>query len=414
MEGQYKINRFSGNVLIVKNNAVLMHRAFGQADLEWNVANTTDTKFGLASISKQFTAVAVLQLVDKGALTLQDRLSKFFPGYPHGENISIHMILTHTAGLPLDFEELYLSSTELNKDTVLNYIKSLPLQFQPGNGLAYSNVGYYLLGQIIEKVSGSSLSDFLKNNIFEPAGMKNTGLNSNERIIVKLARSYLRTDANFLKNPYINWEVNTGLDGMYATASDLFKFNKALHGGKLLSDNLKTKMFTHYNKAYPDGKFLDTYGYGIFINPYFNQGHQMFTHSGGYFGVMTTMDYYPKDDLFITVLSNNESESHWIAYGLAGIMFGKQVETPYKHIEKKIDPRLLTNYIGKFGDVEFIKKENKLVIKKGEVVLVPESNNRFFRKDLPDRTYEFVQPKGQRNNLLISTKGGVRDTVYRK
>jgi CubicO group peptidase (beta-lactamase class C family) len=410
MEAQNTINQFSGTVLVVRNDTVLLQKAYGLADREWNVPNSITTKYGLASITKQFTAISILQLVEKGKLRLDDKLSDFYEGFPNGDLISVHMLLTHTAGLALDFEELYLDRTTMTKDSALVYIKSLPLQFKPGEKLAYSNVGYFLLSQIIEKVSGLSFSEYLKRNIFDVIGMKDSGLNSNEAIIPNLSRAYFKTDAGLVKNPYINWDLNIGLDGMYSTVADLYRLDRALYGSSLLSAQSKKMMFTPYNKAFPDNGFLDSYGYGVFINPYFNHGHEMLTHSGGYFGVMTTMDRYPNDNLFITVLSNNESESHWIAYGLAGIVFGKEVEKPYVHVEKVFSTQGLSAYIGKYGAYEFVEKNGKLYIKNTNTELVRESVNKFFRKDNPDRTFEFLSKQKNKKRLMILTRGGVKDT----
>ena len=413
MEGQKDINNFSGTVLIMRHDSILLQKAYGWADYELEVDNTVNTKFTLASITKHVTAIAIMQLVERGKLSVNDRLNKFIPDFPKGETISIHMLLTHTSGLTLDYEELYLESTSKTKDSALKYIKKLPLQFTPGKKLAYSNVGYFLLSEIVEKVSVVSFANYLQKNIFDVAGMNNSGLNSNEAIIKNLARIYFKGDNGLIKNPYINWNMNIGLDGMYATAEDLYKLNKALNSNLLLSEDSKKKMFTQYNKSFSNDGFLNSYGYGIFINPYFNHGHYMLTHNGGYFGVMTTMDRYPDDDVFITVLSNNESESHWIGYGLAGIVFGKDVEVPYKRTKFKIDPKLLFTYTGKYGEIEIIEKAGTLFIKSPETELIPETINKFYSAINQDRGYEFVAGKIKSPTLII-TRGGVKDTLMRK
>lgn len=412
MEGQKNINNFSGTVLVMRHDSILLQKAYGWSDYEFEVDNTVNTKFTLASITKHVTAIAVLQLIERGRLSLTDKLNKFIPDFPNGNAISIHMMLTHTSGLALDYEELYLESTSMTKDSALNYIKKLPLQFTPGKKLAYSNVGYFLLSEIVEKVSGVSFANYLQKNIFDVAGMKQSGLNSNEAIIKNLARTYFKGENGLIKNPYINWNMNIGLDGMYATAEDLYKLNKALYSNLLLSTDSKKKMFTQYNKSFSNDGFLNSYGYGIFINPYYNHGHYMLTHNGGYFGVMTTMDSYPDDKLFITVLSNNESESHWISYGLAGIIFGKDVEVPYKRTKSKIDPKLLSTYVGKYGEIEIIEKEGKLYIKNPETELIPETKNKFYSAENQDRGYEFISGKTKSPTLVV-TKGGVKDTLIR-
>ena len=214
MNAQKDVNGFSGTVLIVKKDRVLLRQAYGLADYEWNIKNTVDTKFQLASVTKQFTAAAILQLVERGKLSLDDKLSTFLPDYPHAENVTIHMLLSHSSGLSLGFKDLALST--ISADSAYNEIKKIPYEFSPGTKSEYSNIGYYLLGKIIEKVSGEKYAVFLKKNIFEKVGMKNTGISNNDSIILKKAKVYHHTENGLAHNPYINWEVNIGHDGVYS------------------------------------------------------------------------------------------------------------------------------------------------------------------------------------------------------
>ena len=416
MDAQNNINKFSGTVIVMKNDSVILKKAYGYADLEWNVKNTVDTKFVLASISKHFTAIAIMQLVERKQLSLNDKLDKFFPNYPQGEKVTIHMLLTHTAGLPLDFEELYLESTIISKDSAIAYIKKKPYLFNPGTNCKYSNVGYFLLSQIIEKVSNQTYEIFLKENIFNKANMLNSGVCNNDSIISKKAKIYYRNGNSYAHNPYINWNINIGLDGIYSTIEDLYKLERAFYGETILSNSSKTIMTTQYNKIYPDNGFFDSYGYGILINPYYNHNHYLLTHSGGYFGTMTTYDSYPKDNIFIAVLSNNESESHIISYGLAGIIFGKNVELPYKHSEISTNTIDLNKFIGKYENIlgkneniEIISKEGKLYFNSIENQLKAESNTKFFSNNNNDRTIEFIINKKGKTTKLIYTKGGIQE-----
>lgn len=413
MQAQVNINGFGGTVLVMKNDTVLLKRAYGLADYEWNIPNTIDTKFGLASITKHFTAIAILQLVEKGKLSLDDKLNKFFPDYPKGDSVTIHMLLTHTSGLALDFEDLYLDHTAISKDSALTIIKKKQYLFPPGTNCGYSNTGYFILSEIIEKASGEKYAEYLQKNIFEIAGMKNTGVNNNDSIIEKKAKTYCRTDKGFANNPYINWNLNTGHDGIYSTVEDLYKLDRALYGELLLSENSKLKMTTQYNKKYPDNGFFETYGYGIFINPNYNHKHYLLTHSGGFFGVMTSFDRFTKDNIFIAILSNNQSESHMISYGLSGIVFNIPVELPYNHYKIKIDNTVLDKYIGKYGTSEIIKSKDKLYLNNLETELLPESKTKFFRADNNDRTFEFVADKKGIVTSLILTKGGVREIILK-
>jgi CubicO group peptidase (beta-lactamase class C family) len=399
MNAQFAINNFGGTVLITKNDSIVLKKAYGLADYEWGIKNTVDTKFQLASVTKQFTATAILQLVEKGKLSLNDNLSKFFLDYPKADSVTIHMLLSHSSGLALGFKELAIST--ISSDSAYSEIKRMPYEFSPGTKSAYSNIGYYLLAKIIEKVSGEKYAVFLRKNIFEKVGMKNTGVSNNDSIISKKAKIYCRTEKGFVHNPYINWGFNIGHDGVYSTVEDLALWDNALYGMTILSTEMKKLMFTSYNDQ--------NWGYGFIINPFYNHGHQLIAHDGGFFGTMTSFNKFTDDNIFITVLSNNQSPSHLIAYGLAGICFKKDVELPYKHNQIEIDTTVYDKYIGEYENIKILKKNNKLYYLDYEIELVPESKTKFFRSDNNDRTIEFIKnKKGEIVRLLVS-KAGVKE-----
>jgi CubicO group peptidase (beta-lactamase class C family) len=401
MNAQFAINNFSGTVLVTKNGSVLLKKAYGLADYEWNIKNTVDTKFQLASVTKQFTATAILQLVEKGKLSLTDKLSKFFPDYPNADSVTIHMLLSHSSGLALGFKELALST--ISTDSAYSEIKKIPYEFTPGTKSAYSNIGFYLLGKILEKASGEKYPDYLRKNIFEKAGMKNTGVSNNDSIILKKAKVYYPTEKGYIHNPYINWGFNIGHDGVYSTVEDLALWDNALYGTTILSTEMKKLMFTSHNS--------ENWGYGFIINPFYNHGHQLIAHDGGFFGTMTSFNRYTDDKIFVTVLSNNESFSHIIGYSLSAITLGKEVELPYKHHQIKIDTTLYDKYVGKYGKIDILKIDGKLYYNSTEMELIPESKTKFFRADNNDRTFEFIQDKSGNYNSIILTKGGVKEII---
>ncbi|SDY80949.1 serine hydrolase domain-containing protein [Hymenobacter psychrophilus] len=413
MQGQQAVNHFAGVVLVTRHDSVLLQQAYGLADAEWQVPNTPDTRFALASITKQFTAIALLQLAERGQLRLTDKLSQYVPGMPNGDAITLHQLLTHTAGLALDFEEVYLRHTDATKDSALAFIRRQPVQFAPGARIGYSNVGYFLLALIIEKASGLSYGTYLQRNILDVAGLRQTGLLSNTTLVPGLARLYYREGAALVKNPYINWDVNVGHDGLYATAGDLLRLSQALRGTTLLSSASLALMNTPHNKQFGGSGFLDRYGYGVFIDPYYNLGHHLLTHSGGYFGAMTTLDRYPQDEVVVIVLSNNEAESHIISYGLAGILFGKPVEVPYEHRPMPAAPPVPLTYAGHYGPHHILYANGQLYLQDLETPLVAETPTKFYSQQNPDRTVEFLPTKAGKVEALILTKGGVRET-FRK
>jgi CubicO group peptidase (beta-lactamase class C family) len=403
MQAQADVNNFSGTVLVMKNGVILLKKAYGLADYEWNIKNTLDTKFQLASVTKQFTAAAILQLVDSKRLSLNDKLSKFFPDYPKADSISIHMLLSHTSGLAMGFKEIALSS--MSSDSAYAAIKKIPFEFSPGTKSAYSNIGYYLLAKIIEKVSGERYATFLKKNIFDKAGMRNTGVSNNESIVMKKAKVYYHNAEGLIHNPYINWEINLGHDGIYSTVEDLAIWDKTLYGTTILSAAMKEKMFTAYSS--------ENWGYGFIINPFYNHGHYLIAHDGGFFGTMTSFNRFTNDKLFVTVLSNNGSASHIIGYGLSAIALGKEVEMPYKHHRAKIDTIMYNNYVGDYGKIRVLKIGDKLYYNDTDIELIPESKTKFFRADDNDRTIEFVVNKTGGYDSIILTKGGVKEVFQR-
>ncbi|OXG04275.1 CubicO group peptidase (beta-lactamase class C family) [Flavobacterium araucananum] len=402
MDAQFAINDFSGTVLVTKNDSVVLKKEYGFANYEWKVKNTIDSKFSLASVSKQFTAVAILQLAENKKLSLEDPLSKYFNAFPEGQKITIKMMLSHNSGLAMDYDELYLSKTNLDKDSVYLYLAKKPLLFEPGTGTAYSNIGYYLLSQIIEKASGQSYAEYLKQNLFDKAKMYHSGVTTNDAIVDKMTQLYYLDNNKLVKNPYINWNFNVGHDGIYSTVEDLNLWNKALFDSEIiLSEESKKKMFTAYNDQ--------NYGYGVIINPFYNQNHQLIAHDGGFFGAMTSFNKFMVDKVFITVLSNNQSKSYYIAYGLAGICFGKEVELPYKHVQVTTDTKVYDQYIGDYENIKILKKDNKLYYLDYDIELLPESQTKFFRSDNNNTTLEFIKDKKGKITQLQIKKAGIKE-----
>ncbi len=402
MDAHADINNFSGTVLVTRNDSVLLKKCYGFADIEWSVENTIETKFSLASVSKQFTAVAILQLEEKGLLSLNDKLSKYHPEFPKGEFITIKMLLTHNSGIGDDVEELFMSNTSLESDSVVKYIMKKPLLFEPGTQTSYSNTGYYLLTTIIEKTTKQTFVNYLKKHVLEKAKMFDSGISSNETIIPRMAKSYYHKNGKLIKNPYTNWKYNIGLDGVYSTIEDLYLWNKYLFDDTLvLSKESKAKMFMSYNEH--------NFGYGVLVNPFYNHGQNLIGHDGGWFGTQTSLNKFTGRNIFIAILSNNESPSYLLAYGLSAIVFGKQVELPYKHKKIPIDPETFNDYVGQYEDVKIHQKDCKLYYSDYNIELIPESKTKFFRADNDDRTIEFVQNKKGKTIQIIITKVGVRE-----
>ncbi|MEM6807112.1 MAG: serine hydrolase domain-containing protein, partial [Bacteroidota bacterium] len=353
MDVQAKVNNFSGTVLITKNHSVLLKKAYGFADYEWKIKNTIDTKFSLASVSKQFTAVAILQLAEQNKLSLKDKLSKYYPDFPKGDLISIKMLLTHNSGIGNDVEDLFSTNSSLGIEEVVKHIATKAFLFEPGEGTAYSNTGYYLLATLIEKASGQPFGQYMSENLFKRANMRNSGISSNDSIVSKMGKAYYEKDGQLIKNPYSNWKYNIGLDGVYSTVEDLRSWNKHLFDSTtLLSEQSKSQMFKTYNE--------EGFGYGVLVDPFYNHGHSLVGHDGGYYGTQTSLNQFTDDQVFIAILSNNGSPSYLLAFGLSAMIFGKEVELPYHHKKVEIDPALYDKYVGDYEGIKIHQKDGKL------------------------------------------------------
>ena len=236
-------------MLIAQNGVVIFKKSFGLASREWNVPNQPDTKFQIASLTKQFTAMIVMQLVDQGKINLDGKISDYLPNYPKdkGSRITIQNLLSHTSGIP-NYTNLSewseLSRRSYAPDQFIKVFADLKLEFEPGSKFKYSNSGYYLLGVIIEKVTGKSFGKVLRENILNPFNMRNTAYSSNKAVISNLAVGYeLLPTGLYEKAPYQDLSTAFSEGGMYSTVEDLYLWDRALYLDKLLSAKSKELLF---------------------------------------------------------------------------------------------------------------------------------------------------------------------------
>lgn len=259
----YKFKVFNGSVLVAEDGKVIYKNGFGLANMEWNIPNTPDTKFRVGSVTKQFTAMLIMQLVEEGKLKLNVPITTYIPDYPKdkGDKITIHHLLTHTSGIPNYTSLPTLNDFMRDPITPLDLVKifwDLPLDFEPGEKFSYSNSGYIVLGYIIEKVTGESYEDVLKEKIFEPLGMKNSGYDHTEVIIPKRASGYDKVGTDYFNTSYLDMSVPYSAGAIYSTVEDLYLWDQALYTEKLLTKNYLDKMFIPYAKP----PFAEGYGYG--------------------------------------------------------------------------------------------------------------------------------------------------------
>lgn len=280
--------KFSGVVLIAKDDKILLHVAHGLAERSFNVPNALNTKFNLASVGKMFTATAIAQLVKQGKISYEDKLIKHLPDFPNkaaAEKITVHQLLTHTAGLGTLFDSPgyeRLRRYRSSWDEVSAFADE-PLFFEPGSRWRYSNAGYVTLGAVIEHVSGMNYLDYVRENIFKPLGMNDTDSYSHDEVVPNMSVLYVQSPDDplgiepFVADHILGGNRGNAEGGGYSTSLDLFKFARAYRTGKLLGeDALQTIVNPKVDK---DGKGKSFYGYGVdhsIIN-----GETVRGHSGG-------------------------------------------------------------------------------------------------------------------------------------
>jgi len=312
---------FDGAVLIARDGRVLLSKGYGEADRQKRLPNTAQTKFRIASNTKQFTSTAVLILQAHGKLNVQDHVCIYISNCPAAwKTITLHHLLTHTSGIP----DYYTSpdwtafqSTPITPTGVMSHFIDKPLDFQPGERWKYSNSGYTVLGVIIEKVSGLTYEEFVKENILAPLNMTDTGYLDNPG---GMAVGY--TDATTTSQA--DFEDASGLfasGGLYSTVEDLYLWDRALYTDKLLPQDLWQKMFTPYVSVPNMDGF--GYGYGWEIGQIAN--HPVIAHMGRINGFSSFNTYYPDSKVAIIVLGNQQNESvFYIGEQLARIIFGAE------------------------------------------------------------------------------------------
>jgi len=387
MKAQADVNHFSGAVLIMKKGTVLLREGYGKADETHHIANTADTRFRVGSITKEFTAACILQLAEQKKLDLQDKLSKYFPGYPKGDSVTIHMLLNHTSGIynytnSPDFGTVM--GKEFSIDDMISYFKDKPYTSSPGLKYSYTNSGFLLLGALVEKVSGMSYSEYLKKNVLNKAGMNGSGTELNDLSMTSHAQPYTKSGATNTPAPPIALQWAFGAGMLYSTLDDMYKWDRALYTTSVLNADSKQKMFT---------PGLGRYGYGFIIDSF--DTHPRIWHNGAINGFSSHFTRFIADDICIVVFSNNETNADLIDAGLSNIIYGNEVLVPYVHKEISIDSTILYRYTGKFNGglvLEFIVRDGKLWRHRDgtkDIQLIPESQTKFFYGDGSDRQIEF-------------------------
>lgn len=297
--------KFNGSVLVAENGKVIFKKGYGLANMEWAIANTPDTKFRLGSLTKQFTAMLIMQLVEQGKLKLEGKITDYLTDYHKaaGDKITIHHLLTHTAGIPNytsfpAFRET-LSRNRYKPADFIKQFSDLPLEFEPGSAFAYSNSGYFLLGVIIEKVTGKTYEKVLQANIFTPLQMNNTGYDMFFKILPKRATGYEKWGPEYENASYLDMSIPYAAGSLYSTVENLAVWDQALYSDKLLSASSKAILFTPYKSGY-------AYGWGVGKTQIgqLKDSVQAMQHQGGINGFNTSLIRIPGDKHLVVLLNN--------------------------------------------------------------------------------------------------------------
>jgi len=329
----YDYGQFNGSILVAENGKVIYKKGFGMANMEWNIPNRPDTKFRIASVTKQFTAALVLQLVEEGKIKLDAHITDYLPDYRQdtGGKVTIHQLLNHTSGFP-DLPEINRNPYDNRMDFVKKFA-SENLRFEPGSKYSYSNSGYWILGAIIEKVTGKPYETVLQERIFKPLGMTNSGYERHAPLLEKSAGGYEKTLAGYINAPYIDMSIPYAAGSIYSTVEDLFKWDQALYGDKSLSADSKKLMFT---------PGLGNYGYGIRITNEqigkTDQKTKVIWHAGGINGFNSSFWRAVDKRQTIIILDNvGLGRNHQkITGSILGILNGQPIEPPKKSVAETL------------------------------------------------------------------------------
>lgn len=417
-----KFYKFNGSALIAQHGEILLEKSYGFKDFSKKVLNDSNTIFQICSVTKQFTATVILKLQEEGKLSIRDKLSNYFPEFNYADKITLENLLTHTSGIynytnDIDENDSVIVCHPVSKQLALDIMFKHKLDFKPGTRFSYDNSGYYLLGLIIEKVTGKSYEQNVRDIIFSPLQMTHSLFDFKNSNDTNIATGYkkLNEDKQLVATGW-RWDstVSYSAGGIWSTTGDMYRWAKAIANKEILSADSWKAAFT---------PLLGHYGYGWWIDTLFGKKYVM--HSGGLPGFMAYFCYYPDEDATI-ILLNNEG---WLDEGLtninanlSAILFNKPYEFMDKHNVIKLPDSVLRKYIGRY---DFDKKHHAYItLENGSLQieapqgglpkspLFAEDENNFYLKII-DARIEFVKDASGNITELISHYNG-KDEVCKK
>ncbi len=339
----HEVGQFNGAVLAAEGDDVLYEKGFGDANMEWDIPNAPDTRFRIGSVTKQFTAALILQLMEEGKIDLQGHVTDYLSDYPaaSGDRITIHQLLNHTSGLP-NYTSLpgFMRDDARDPyapDSFLAVFSGLDLDFEPGTEWNYSNSGYFLLGAIIEHVTGKPYDEVLRERILAPLGLDDTGYDHTDAIIEHRAEGYERAGRSYRHAAYLDSSIPYAAGMMYSTVGDLLRWTRALHGGGVFERPETLEMMTTPG--------MEGYGYGIGIGniPVGDAKVRMIRHSGGINGFNSQLWYMPNEAYTIAVLDNGGGNSGAVADAVARVLYDQPTTAPVVSIAEPLTETVETD-----------------------------------------------------------------------
>jgi CubicO group peptidase (beta-lactamase class C family) len=345
MNAYGKLDKFSGSVLVARQGKILLKGGYGLKNIKDSTFNDAHTVFQIASITKTFTSAMILKLVEQKKLALTDRVSKFYPGYPHGDSITIEHLLTHTSGIwdytrDDDFRNNKQINGSVHVEELIKFFKDKPLDFAPGTAWAYSNSGYYLLGYIIQKLTGMPYEKAVRQYIFNPLRMSHSGFDFKHLASVDKAIGYYAdsTEKPIKPTPIVDSASPYAAGSIYSTVEDLYKWHRGLQGYSIVRRQLLQQAYTPYKNKY---------GYGWIIDSL--NGKLMVSHSGGIFGFRTDFARIPEDDVCVILLSNTEIPGiSNITRRILAVLYGQPYSIPVELKAVTVKEEILKRYEGTY------------------------------------------------------------------
>jgi len=359
-----RMYKFNGSALVAKNGIILINKGYGYRNAADKIVNNEQTIFQLGSITKQFTSAVILKLQEEKKLSVSDKLSKYFPGYPKGDSVTIEQLLTHTSGIYSYTNDPNFMANEVtkpaNREMMMALFRDKPFDFSPGTGWNYSNSGYSLLGYIIEAVTKKPYEQAVRKYIFTPLGMTHSGFDFTHLKNKEKATGYFElNDKETVPAPIVDSTVSYSAGAIYSTTGDLYLWHKALQKNIILSK-------VQQDKAYTPVK--NKYGYGWGIDSI--EGKRKVSHSGGIHGFTTNISRIPEDDICIVLLSNASNTALGeITKNIYAILYGKEYKLPEERKAIKLPEEKLKEYEGEYE----IRKDLHVILslKDGELVATP-------------------------------------------